>query len=251
MKRRVCRETQTIQCRANCGGPQAGGDGDACPGPPPEGRHNGADLLRVKEALSRSGIRSDPRAEKSAGGERPPEAPGGGAYPGQSDTARRAVKKIRGPSRKRTVVEVLTHESRAIDVGQSLRSKHVVATLHRIKVQRKVPKLLFCNNGGAFCSQIVDLWAYQNGVRIDFSRPCKPTDTASVESFNGPSRKQCLNAHWFELLQEAKGLIEAWHQEYHESCPHRALYDRTPVEFTRAVGACCNSEGVDGAGNSP
>jgi hypothetical protein len=31
----------------------------------------------------------------------------------------------------------------------------------------------------------VDLWAYQNGVRMEFSRPGKPTDNAFVESFNG------------------------------------------------------------------
>jgi transposase InsO family protein len=30
--------------------------------------------------------------------------------------------------------------------------------------------------------------AYQNGAKIDFSRPGKPTDNAFVESFNGTER---------------------------------------------------------------
>jgi len=47
------------------------------------------------------------------------------------------------------------------------------------------------------------LWAYQNGVKIDFSRPGKPTDNAFVESFNGTFRDACLNVHWFETLPRA------------------------------------------------
>jgi transposase InsO family protein len=57
-----------------------------------------------------------------------------------------------------------------------------------------VPKFLFCDNGSEFTSQAMDLWAYQNGMKIDFSRPGKPTDNAFVESFNGTFRAECLNA---------------------------------------------------------
>jgi len=67
----------------------------------------------------------------------------------------------------------------------------------------------------------MDLWAYQNGVRIDFSRPGKPTDDAHVETFNGTLRRECLNAHWFITLSEAKPIIEAWRREYNNGpyCP--------------------------------
>src|SRR5450759_3521272 len=50
----------------------------------------------------------------------------------------------------------------------------------------------------------MDLWAYQNRVQIDFSRPGKPTDNARVESFNGTLRAECLDVHWFATLTEAK-----------------------------------------------
>jgi putative transposase len=56
----------------------------------------------------------------------------------------------------------------------------------------------------------MDLWAYRNGVEIDFSRPGKPTDNAYVESFNGTFRSECLNTHWFADMREARALIEAW-----------------------------------------
>jgi transposase InsO family protein len=42
----------------------------------------------------------------------------------------------------------------------------------------------------------MDLWAYTNGVTLDFSRRGKPTDNATIESFNGRFREECLNVHW-------------------------------------------------------
>lgn len=68
---------------------------------------------------------------------------------------------------------------------------------------------LFCNHGSEFCSQVLDRWAYRNGVKIDFSRTGKPTDNGHVESFNGTFRIKCLNTHWFKTLGEARERIEA------------------------------------------
>ena len=103
----------------------------------------------------------------------------------------------------------------------------MVRVLSRIGLQRAVPKTLFCDHGTEFTSQAMDLWAYHAGVRIDFSRPGKPTDNAYVESFNGTLRLECLDAHWFASLTEAKQIIEAWRREYNES-RHRAHGERTP-----------------------
>jgi transposase InsO family protein len=107
-----------------------------------------------------------------------------------------------------TILDVYTREGVAIEAGQRLKGEDVVRVLNRVKQQRGVPKFLFCDNGSEFTSQAMDLWAYQNGMKIDFSRPGKPTDNAYVESFNGTFRAECLNAHWFGTLAEAKRLIE-------------------------------------------
>ena len=45
---------------------------------------------------------------------------------------------------------------------------------------------MFCDNGSEFSSQAMDVWAYQNRVKIDFTRPGKPGDNAFVESFTKP-----------------------------------------------------------------
>jgi putative transposase len=149
-----------------------------------------------------------------------------------------------------TVVDVFTRESLAIEVGQSLKGEDVVTVLNKIKAQRGAPKSLFCDNGSEFASQAMDLWAYQNSVRIDFSRPGKPTDNAHVESFNGTFRQERLNAHWFTTLGEAKEIIEAWRREYNESRPHRALGEQTPNEFACQVAASRDLTGPEGAENS-
>lgn len=52
--------------------------------------------------------------------------------------------------------------------------------------------MLKSDNGSEFAGKVMDRWAYENGIGIDFSRPGKPTDNAAVESFNGRFRQECL-----------------------------------------------------------
>ena len=66
----------------------------------------------------------------------------------------------------------------------------MVRALNQIRQKRGVPKLIFCDKGSEFTSQIMDLWAYHNRVQIDFSRPGKPTDKAHAESFNSTLRAE-------------------------------------------------------------
>ena len=75
----------------------------------------------------------------------------------------------------------------------------------------------------------LDLWAYQKGVILDFSRPGKPTDNAFIESFNGKFRMECLNAHWFMSLDDARAKMEDWLKDYNEVRPHSAIGNKTPV----------------------
>jgi putative transposase len=149
-----------------------------------------------------------------------------------------------------TIVDVFTRESLAIEAGQSLKGADVVRVLSRICLKRGAPKTLFCDNGSEFTSQAMDLWAYHAGVQIDFSRPGKPTDNAYVESFNGTLRSECLDAHWFASLAEARQVIEAWRQEYNESRPHRALGERTPNEIANEFAASRGLIGTQTTENS-
>ena len=107
----------------------------------------------------------------------------------------------------------------------------VVIVLERLAAQRGAPACLFVDNGSEFSGRLVDRWAYHHQTRIDFSRPGKPTDNCHIETFNGSFRDECLNLRWFEQLEEAKEIIEAWRRDYNESQPHSTLNDLTPAEF--------------------
>jgi transposase InsO family protein len=50
-------------------------------------------------------------------------------------------------------------------------------------VGAQVNLLLMVDQGSEFISRDLDLWAYQKGVILDFSRPGKPTESPS----SGPS----------------------------------------------------------------
>ena len=71
-------------------------------------------------------------------------------------------------------------------------------------------------------------------MTLDFSRSGKPTDNAFMESFNGRLRDECLNAHWFLSLADARAKIEAWRKDCNESRPHTALGCLTLVECADA-----------------
>ncbi len=132
-----------------------------------------------------------------------------------------------------TVVDLFTRVCLDIAVGQSLRATDVVATLERLRYSRGIPKRIYCDNGSEFVSGQMDLWAYANGVKLDFSRRGKPTDNEFVESFNGKFREECPNAHRFDSKEDAQEKIDAWRWEYNENRPHRSLKGLTPGEFAR------------------
>lgn len=141
-----------------------------------------------------------------------------------------------------TVVDNYTRESLAIDVGQSLKGDDVVATLNRIAATRGLPATIKVDNGSEFISKVMDRWAYERSVELDFSRPGKPTDNAKIESFNGRIRQECLNLHWFLSLDDAKEKIEAWRQYYNETRPHSALQWESPAHFARQALQKASSE---------
>src|SRR5690606_5302357 len=120
-----------------------------------------------------------------------------------------------------TVVDVFTREALCIRVGQRLRAEHVAHACNQLVAIRGAPVRILVDSGSEFSGKLLDLWAYHHGVRLDFSRPGKPTDNCFIETFNRSLRDECLNLHWFESIDEAQAKIEAWRLEYNyvSYCP--------------------------------
>lgn len=135
-----------------------------------------------------------------------------------------------------TIVDNYSRQCVAIHVGQSLKGDDVVAVMNQLKiVDLAVPQRIQVDNGNEFISKALDLWAYDNGVTLDFSRPGKPTDNPFIESFNRSFCDECLNAHWFLSLEDAREKIEFWRQEYNAFRPHSSLDGLTPDEAGKGV----------------
>lgn len=110
--------------------------------------------------------------------------------------------------------------------------------LDSIALTRPLPQLLKIDNGSKFAGKMLDKWMYERHILIDFSRPGTPTDNATVESFNGRLRQECLNENWFMPLEDARSKIEAWRIHYNQSCPHSALGWMKLYEFAEKFVGC-------------
>jgi putative transposase len=132
-----------------------------------------------------------------------------------------------------TIVDTFTRFSPAVEPRFRFTGADVVETLERVNKCYGLPKVIRVDQGSEFVSRDLDLWAYQRGVTLDFSRPGKPTDNAFIESFNGKFRSECLNAHWFMCLADAAEKCEAWRRDYNEVRPHSAIGNKPPVTLIK------------------
>ena len=107
----------------------------------------------------------------------------------------------------------------------------VVDALEEARRHFGLPHTIRVDQGCQFTSKKLDLWAYANGITLDFSRPGKPTDNAYAESFNASARLECLGQHWFMDMDDAVKKVEDWRREYNEVRPHSAIGDRTPMSL--------------------
>jgi putative transposase len=149
-----------------------------------------------------------------------------------------------------TVVDIFSKFSPVIDPRFSYRAEDVVMTLERVCGAIGYPKTIRVDQGSEFVSRDLDLWAYTNGVTLDFSRPGKPTDNAFIEAFNSKLRGECLNAHWFMSLDDARSKMEEWRRYYNEERPHSGIGQRAPILLHNSGGASSPSSAKEAENSS-
>ena len=104
-----------------------------------------------------------------------------------------------------TVVDQYTRECLTLSCRHgSERREGCHAALDKIVAGRGAPKSITVDNGTEFASKAMDLWAYTNGVHLDFIRPGRPVENGYIESFNGSLRDECLNVEVFFTLADAR-----------------------------------------------
>lgn len=136
-----------------------------------------------------------------------------------------------------TVVDTFSRFSPVVDPRFSYRGEDVVKTLELACKTVGYPIAIRVDQGSEFISRDLYLWAYQKGVELDFSRPGKPTDNAFIESFNGKFRAECLNAHWFLSLDDAKAKMEEWRKDYNTVRPNSAIGNKPAISLMKGLSA--------------
>ena len=136
-----------------------------------------------------------------------------------------------------TIVDTFSRFSPALEPRFTFRGIDVVEILEKICNEVGFPAAIRVDQGTEFVSRDLDLWAYQRGVTLDFSRPGKPTDNSFIESFNGKFRAECLNTHWFMSLDDARAKMEDWRRDYNEVRPHSAIGNKAPISLLNGSSA--------------
>jgi putative transposase len=104
-----------------------------------------------------------------------------------------------------TVVDQYTREALATEARGSFSAHDVIDVLNRLSKSHRKPAVIQVDNGTEFASRALDAWAYREDVRLDFSRPGKPTDNAHIESFNARDRGALNRSTRYERLSRPKG----------------------------------------------
>ena len=97
--------------------------------------------------------------------------------------------------RIRTLIDQFTRECLLLWADLSLTGAKAVACLEVLAGTCDLPLAITLDNGSEFCSRAMDVWAYQNGVKLDSIRPARPVENGYIESFNGRLCDECLNVH--------------------------------------------------------
>lgn len=132
-----------------------------------------------------------------------------------------------------TVIDQWSRESVCLEANSRLTGRCVGKALDAAAATRGLPRAITVDNGTEFTSKALDEWAYRRGVKLDYTRPGKPTDNGLIESFNGRLRDEFLNVNEFVTLHDAREKLKAWRDDYNHHRPHGSLGHLTPSEFVK------------------
>lgn len=133
------------------------------------------------------------------------------------------------------VVYDFTREALALTVDTSVGGVRVVRDLDALIARAGRPAIV-SDNGTELTSRAVLEWTNRTGVDGHYTVPGKPTQNASVESFNGRFRYEFLNEEVFASLADTRAVIERWREDYNQVRPHSGHGGLTPEAAARRAG---------------
>jgi putative transposase len=132
-----------------------------------------------------------------------------------------------------TVIDQWSRESVSLEANFRLTGRCVGHALDAAAATRGLPKSITVDNGTEFTSKALDEWAWRRGVKLDYTRPGKPTDNGLIDSFNVRLRDEFLNVNEFITMHDVREKLKAWQIDYNDCRPHGSLGNLTPSEYAK------------------
>lgn len=128
------------------------------------------------------------------------------------------------------VIDDFNREGLCIDVDFSLPAPRVIRSLNQVIEWRGKPKMIRCDNGPEYVSELVRDWADRRGIHLQFIQPGKPQQNAYIERYNRTVRYDWLAHYLFDSLEELQDYATKWLWSYNHERPNMALGGITPKQ---------------------
>lgn len=128
------------------------------------------------------------------------------------------------------VIDDFNREALGIEIDFSLPAGRVIRALEQIIEWRGKPAAVRCDNGPENISALVQRWAEQRQIRIDYIQPGKPQQNAYVERFNRTVRYEWLSQYDWPDLDEVQLFASQWMYDYNHDHPNMDLGGITPKQ---------------------
>ena len=128
------------------------------------------------------------------------------------------------------VIDDFNREAIGMEVDFSLPSERVIRELKQIISWRGKPAVIRCDNGPEYISAVIQAWAQEWGIRLEYIQPGNPQQNAYVERFNRTVRYEWLSQYYWSDLAEVQDFATKWMWSYNHDRPNMALGGFTPKQ---------------------
>lgn len=133
------------------------------------------------------------------------------------------------------VIDESTRECLAIEVDSSLPAQRVVRVMEQLKEQRGLPNQIRLDNGPELVAGVFADWCEEHGIELAYIKPGKPQQNGFAERFNGSFRREFLDAHLFDDLDQVRELSWFWRLDYNDERPHESLGNLPPSVYRQQL----------------
>ena len=128
------------------------------------------------------------------------------------------------------VLDDFNREGLGIEVDLSLPASRVIRSLDRIIEWRGKPGAIRCDNGPEYISGALQMWAENNGIKLDYIQPGNPQQNAYIERYNRTVRYDWLAQLLFDSIEQVQESATRWLWTYNHERPNMALAGITPMQ---------------------